>query len=226
MKQNAKNRETTREENPDVVIVKTATAPKLSPRGEGGIVYQIGRVGDVVYIRIEKNEGGGSHSREFVPVSAIRSAFTPAMKKDEHFKSDAFSGTFVGRSQCNSGFLVASLRAERLLTADAEHKGMSRLTGDLDAWETALRKSAALFVDGKPVTVKLHPEPKDTNFRPKRANGVETPGGIPPEVKPDMDDDGDAQNTSPQKGRRAKQPKGEHPAIPEELDGDISLIHS
>lgn len=193
-KQKAKEKEmaaaapTETRENPDVVILKTATAPKLSPRGEGGIVYQIGRVGDAVHVRIEKNEGGGSHSKEFVAVAAIRTAVTPAMRRGEPFKSDALTGAFVGRSQCNSGFLVAALRAEGLFQADPEHKGMSKLTGDLDAWEGSLRGMAPLFVDGAPVTVKLNPEPRDTKFRPKRADGVETPDGDTPQDDAPKDD--------------------------------------
>ncbi len=165
-------------ENPDVVIVKTATAPKLSPRGEGGITYQVGRVGEDVYVRIEKNEGGGSHSREFVGLSAIRGCITPAMGRGEPFKSDALAGAFVGRSQCNSGFLVASLRAEGIFGVDGERKGLSILIGDLDAWEKAAREAAPLLgEDGQPVTAKLHPEPKDTKFRKVEAASGDSTGG-------------------------------------------------
>lgn len=199
-------------ENPDVVIVKTATAPKLSPRGEGGIIYQVGRVGEDVYIRIEKNEGGGSHSKEFVPATAIKAAVTPAMKRGEPFRSDAFIGAFVGRSQCNSGFLVASLRAEGLLTVDGEHRGMSVLTGDLFSWELQMRTASPLLENGRPVTVKLHPEPKETPPpRPKRVKEEETPDG---EVPEDGDDTGEespeeSPDTPPQKGRRGRAPKTE-----------------
>jgi len=199
-KQKAKEKEmaadapTETRENPDVVILKTVTAPKLSPRGEGGVVYQIGRVGDAVHVRIEKNEGGGSHSKEFVAVAAIRAAVTPAMRRGEPFKSDALTSAFVGKSQCNSGFLVAALRAEGLFQADAEHKGMSKLVGDLDAWEKSLQGMVPTFVDGVPATVKLHPEPKDTRFRPKRADGVETPGGDAPQ---DDAPRGDAEGAPP-----------------------------
>jgi hypothetical protein len=210
MKQNAKEKvkeaetkaETQARENPDVVIVKTATAPKLSPRGDGGIAYQIGRVGDAVYVRIEKNDGGGSHSKEFVGVPAIQAAVTPAMRRGAPFKSDALASAFVGKSQCNSGFLVAALRAEGLFQADAEHKGMSKLVGDLDAWERSLREMAPIFVEGVPATVKLHPEPKDTRFRPKRIQGVETPDGESPQSDPPSEGDADAQDGEAKPKRR------------------------
>ena len=167
-------------ENPDVVIVRTATAAKLSPRGEGGITYQVGRVGEDVYLRIERNDGGGRHSREWVPAANIRAALTNPMRRGEPFKSDALARAFVGRSQCNSGFLVAALRAEGLFRPDPEHKGMSKLAGDIDAWEKANRVIEPPLMDGKPETAKLHPEPKETKFKakPEATSDVdETPPG-------------------------------------------------
>ena len=194
--------ETRTQENPDVVIVRTATAPKLSPRGEGGITYQVGRVGLDVYIRIEKNEGGGSFSKEWVPAEKIRAAITSAMRRGEPFKSDALAAAFVGKSQCNSGFLVAALRAEGIFSADAEHKGMSKPAGDLDAWEEQVREAAPLLGDdGQPIiTVKLRPEPKETRFRPKQAaapsdDAPRGDGAGPPSDRPPQDgapQDGDA----------------------------------
>ena len=175
-------KEAAQAENPDVVIVRTATASKLSPRGEGGITYQVGRVGEDVCVRIERNDGGGSHSREFVAASAIRACISPAMRRGEPFKSDALAKAFVGRSQCNSGFLVAALRTEGILRADPERKGMSRLAGDMDAWEKAMREAEPPLVDGKPETVKLHPEPKETKFKAKPKStgdaGEATGGGV------------------------------------------------
>ena len=169
-------------ENPDVLIVRTATASKLSPRGEGGITYQVGRVGEEVHLRIERNDGGGRHSREWVPAANIRAALTNSMRRGEPFKSDALARAFVGRSQCNSGFLVAALRAENLFQADPEHKGMSRLAGDIDAWEKTMRETEPPLVDGRPETAKLHPEPKETKFRPKQAEGgADEPQGDAPQ---------------------------------------------
>jgi hypothetical protein len=169
-KQKAKEVETQTQENPDVVIVKTATAPKLSPRGEGGVTYQVGRVGDDVYIRIEKNHGGGSCSKEWVKTDRLIACISPAMRRGEPFKSDALAAAFVGKSQCNSGFLVASLRDIGVFSVREDRKGMSVLTGDLDAWEKSMREAAPLLDDdGQPLTAKLHAEPKETKFRAKEA---------------------------------------------------------
>jgi hypothetical protein len=169
-KKNTKKATTKAPENPEVTIVRKATAPKLSPRGEGGIDYEVGYVGDDVYIRIAKNHGGGSCSKEWVPAAKIRKALTPAMHGGEPFKSNALASAFVGKSQCNSGFLVAVLRKEGLFQPDVERKSMSRLAGDLDAWELGTRKATPLVGDDKqPLTAKLHPEPKKTSFRQKQA---------------------------------------------------------
>ena len=60
---------------------------------------------------------------------------------------------------------------------------MSKLSGDIDAWEKAMREAEPPLVDGKPETVKLHPEPKETRFRPKRAE-PETPAAGDAEGEP------------------------------------------
>ena len=227
-KSSTKRVETKARENPDVVVVKAATAPKLSPRGEGGIDYQVGRVGADVYVRIERNHGGGSCSKEWVPVDRIRLAITPAMAQGEPFKSDALVPAYVGRSQCNSGFLVAALRAEGLFRPDGEHKGMSRLAGDLEAWEIGMREAAPILGDdGQPVTVRLHPELKETKFRPKQA--VPDPADGQAADAESMPVDGVAGETTPsasenvegerkpilRKVRRIKRQDGEGPDCPD-----------
>lgn len=169
-KKNTKKTTTKAPENPDVTIVRKATAPKLSPRGEGGIDYEVGHVGEDVYIRIAKNHGGGSCSKEWVPAAKIRKALTSAMHGGEPFKSSALASAFVGKSQCNSGFLVAALRKEGLFQPDVERKSMSRLAGDFGAWELGTRKATPLVGDDKkPLMAKLHSEPKKTSFRQKQA---------------------------------------------------------
>lgn len=210
-----KGRDATMAENPDVVILKTATAPKLSPRGEGGLVYQVGRVGNAVYVRIKKNDGGGSHSHEWVPAEKILAALPQAMRRGQPTASDVLASAYVGRSQCNSGFLVAALRAEGLFSADAEHKGMSKLTGDLDAWHEAMRVAEPPLVDGSPETAKLHPEPKDTKFRSMRAEGVETPDVEAPQT--DAETEGESEDPPkpfPRKLRRIKRPDDDAPRDP------------
>jgi len=211
-------KEATPGDNPDVVILKAAEAPKLSPRGEGGIAYQIGMCAGSLYARIEKNHGGGSCSKEWVPVERIRTAFSPAMKRGEPFKSHALASAFVGRSQCNSGFLVAGLRAEGIFSPDEKRNGLSKLTGDIDGWEKQMRGAAPLLGDdGQPVTVKLHPEPKETKFCPKAQTG----GGSPAA-------DGTAPDgqEKPKLKLRIKKKASEPPTTPPDAAPDAESDHA
>ena len=178
--------ETPRADNPDVVITKAdGRAAKLSPRGEGDIHYQTGRVADEAYLRIAGNDSGGRHSKEWIPLSAIRDAMSAAMMRGEPFKSTAMDGAFKGRSQNNSGFLTAALRAEGLFAADAEHKGMSRVAGDIDAWEKAMHEAMPVLKDdGHPLTMPLHPPSPETKFRPARKKNEAAQAGdaTPPDA--------------------------------------------
>ncbi len=85
---------------------------------------------------------------------------------------------FKVQSQCNSGFLMAALRAEGLFASDPEHKGLSILAGDIDVWEKSMREKEPPLVDGKPETAPLHPAPPETKFKAKAkasAEGDDTP---------------------------------------------------
>jgi len=127
--------------------------------------------GEEIFIRISENFGGGRHSKEWLPAAAIRDTMSKSMQRGEPFKSTAMTAAFKGKSQNNSGFLVAALRAEGLFAEDETHKGMSRLAGDFDSWEKAMREAAPILKeDGQPETAKLHPEPKETRFKPKQVD--------------------------------------------------------
>jgi|GEM_PF-6251352 len=100
-------------ENPDVAIVRRATAPKLSPRGEGGIDYEVGRVGGDVYVRIEKNHGGGSCSKEWVPFPVMGCGFDSRLA--HHFISPGRMK--VWRSYRGNARLFASRRVKEVMLA-------------------------------------------------------------------------------------------------------------
>ena len=46
-----------------VTVLRTGTATKLSPRGNGQLTYQVGRMDDTVLLRISGNESSGRFSR-------------------------------------------------------------------------------------------------------------------------------------------------------------------
>ena len=122
---------------PFVTVLKSATAGKLSPRGDGEIIYMVGVLDGKAYVRIADNNSGGRHSKEWLPVDAIRKAFTKSMLACNTFKSNSFAEAFKSQSNNNSGFLVAILRKEGLFVADEKKPHLTRLASSeaLDVWE-------------------------------------------------------------------------------------------
>jgi hypothetical protein len=125
---------------PMVTILKTVETEKLSPRGDGKLVYQICRRGDTVYLRLYKNEQAGRMSTELVPVSALRRALSKVPKGEKLFKSSILAEAWVGRSSTNPGFGCACLKNEGVLVSDPEKKGMLKLAepSALEQWEAAI----------------------------------------------------------------------------------------
>lgn len=128
-------------QNTLVTIIKTGTAAKLSPRGDGQLTFQVGRVGDVVHVRIFHNESAGRFSKEWVSIGALRAALGKLPKNQPHFKAaTGLRPAWKGQSACNSGFGAAILKSEAVLVPDVEKKGMLRLAAAdaLDKWEQAM----------------------------------------------------------------------------------------
>ena len=126
-----------------VTVLRTGHAPKLNPARSGGaITYQVGRIegrgAAGVVIRLKDNEGGGQFSREWVPFERLRACFAPGVLAGQPWKAHALDGAFKGRSSTNAGFLTAVIRAEGLAYEDGDHRGMSLLCGDFDAWTRAV----------------------------------------------------------------------------------------
>ena len=173
---------------PFVTVIKTAGAAKLSPRGEGEIIYMVGVLEGKVFLRIADNSSGGRHSKEWLPVEAIRKSFTTAMLTCQPFKSHVFAEAFKGKSNNNSGFLIAILRVEQVLVGDKEKKGMTVLAaqGALEKWE---RGVLALPIPKDAQRLPLHP-PKPVNLFKKKDDS----GSNPPETDdaPEEVDSGDS----------------------------------
>lgn len=160
---------------PMVAIVKTANAPKLSPRGDGQLTYQVGRMADTVLIRISGNESAGRFSKEWVAVAAIRKTLASQPKGTDLFKcAHVLRGAWKGKSACNGGFAGSILKTEGVFAADPEKKGMVRLTAPtaLDDWEL---KMLAIKVPKDAERVPLIPPKPLPNFvrrSPKPASEV------------------------------------------------------
>lgn len=175
----AASRADTAAAGPMVTVLKTATASKLSPKGDGLLTYRVGRMDDGILVQIHANESSGRFSKEWVSVAAIRAALAGLPKGTALFKGTlVLKPAWKGQSSCNGGFGAAILKSEGVFVSDAEKKGMMKLAspGALDAWEESM---LALKVPGDAERVPLNPPKPVPNFakRPaKPADGGTTHG--------------------------------------------------
>lgn len=144
-------------------LIREAFAPKLSPRSNGRIKYQIltDQSRQTLFLRIAGNEGGGQFSDEAVPVQALRSCVNqhPA---DQPMRAAALKSAFVGRSSNQPPFGAAILLAEGLLQRDSERAGVLIDGSSWQAWADA--QMAAAVGDLSEVKVGkelvIRPEPR------------------------------------------------------------------
>lgn len=173
-KEEAASASSTEETGPMVTVLKEAQTSKLSPRGDGQLTYQVGRMDDTVLLRISGNESSGRFSKEWVTADAIRNSLTQLPKGVESFKGAlALKSAWNGRSSCNSGFGAAILKAEGVFAADEDpkKKGMLTLSAPdaLDAWE---KNVLAMKVQKDAEQAPLHP-PKPKPFFAKKKDDAE-----------------------------------------------------
>jgi len=152
-----------------VTVLKTTEAPKLSPRGDGKLTYQVGRLDETVLLRICGNESSGRFSKEWVDTEAIRKSLAQLPKDAKCFKGAlALKSAWQGRSSCNGGFGAAILKAEGIFVAetDQKKKGMLKLSSAdaLDKWE---KEVLSIAVPKDAEQLPLHP-PKPTPFFAKK----------------------------------------------------------
>jgi hypothetical protein len=157
-----------------VTILKTVETKKLSPRGEGKLVYQISRRGETVYLRLFKNESSGRMSTEHVPVAALRRALSKVPKGEKLFKSSILAEAWTGRSSTNPGFGCACLKNEGVLVSDPEKKGMLALASAdaLERWEQSI---LALPIPKDAEQVPLHPPTATPFFAKKKVDAKGVP---------------------------------------------------
>jgi len=161
---------------PMVTVLKTATASKLSPKGDGLLTYRVGRMENEILVQIYANESSGRFSKEWVSVAAIRAAIAGLPKGAALFKGTlVLKPAWKGQSSCNGGFGAAILKSEGVFVSDAEKKGMMRLAspGALDAWEESM---LALKVPGDAEPVPLNPPKPVPNFAKRPAKPADGGG--------------------------------------------------
>ncbi|MDW1499956.1 hypothetical protein WL049_19145 [Vibrio alginolyticus] len=96
-------------------IVREGKAKKLSPKTENHVFYQIAlhNKENELYIRMSGNEGGGLHSKEWIPLKDITAVLD--VQGDKPFKSSVMKCVFSGQSANNAGFMAAFCRGLGLI---------------------------------------------------------------------------------------------------------------
>ncbi|EIZ0312015.1 TPA: hypothetical protein I7287_17645 [Vibrio parahaemolyticus] len=96
-------------------IVRESKAKKLSPKTENHVFYEIAIHGEEneLYIRMSGNEGGGLHSKEWIPLKDITAVLD--VQGDKPFKSSVMKCVFSGQSANNAGFMAACCRGLGLI---------------------------------------------------------------------------------------------------------------
>ncbi|SGZ20493.1 hypothetical protein [Moritella viscosa] len=92
-------------------IVLSGKGEKLSPKTDNNVFFDLAKNdGDgELYLRISSNEGGGLHSKEWVPLQSIITILDEQAQKP--FKSTVLKSVFTSSSANNSGFLAGVLRS-------------------------------------------------------------------------------------------------------------------
>ncbi|MBS9916615.1 hypothetical protein J4H10_19695 [Vibrio alginolyticus] len=96
-------------------IVREGKAKKLSPKTENHVFYEIAIHDEEneLYIRMSGNEGGGLHSKEWIPLKDITAVLD--VQGDKLFKSSVLKCVFSGQSANNAGFMAACCRGLGLI---------------------------------------------------------------------------------------------------------------
>jgi hypothetical protein len=160
---------TSKTQEPMVTVIKKATASKLSPRGDGKLFYQVGRIGDNILLRISGNDSSGRFSKEWVGCEALQDSLNRLGNLKAFKGAVALKSAWKGKSSCNSGFGAGILKAEGVFTThpDPKKKGMLCLSSPdaLAVWE---QKMLELPIPKDAETVLLHPPKPIPNFLKKK----------------------------------------------------------
>lgn len=96
------------------LVIDEAKALKLSPKTTNHVLYQLAVKDEdkTLHLRMTGNEGGGLHSKEWIPLNAIFDLIEPL--GIEPISSTYLKPLFAKGSANNAGFLAAVLRSKEL----------------------------------------------------------------------------------------------------------------
>jgi hypothetical protein len=164
---------------PATKVLRAGVADKLSGRSLGAIHYEVGEDADgEVKLRLTRNEGGGTFSKEWLSLPRIAEAVAEPDQAGRSFHATRLKSAFAGRSTNNAPFLAAALVAEGLLAKSDEEtrKVMLRVARAPESWPDALRQ-------GKPLgkLARRQIERSEPVEGPKADEAEESPGDDEPE---------------------------------------------
>lgn len=92
-------------------VVLSGKGKKLSPKTDNHVFFDLAKHDEdgELYLRLSGNEGGGLHSKEWVPLQSILTILDEQGQKP--FKSTVLKSVFSGSSANNTGFLGGVLRS-------------------------------------------------------------------------------------------------------------------
>lgn len=113
------------------LIIERGEAAKLSPKSAGKIYFQFAKSSedDALYLRIDSNDGGGLHSREWINFQKVIDTISP--QTGSPFKSTLLRTCMKGKSSNNASFLAAILRSPEIgLIKASERSAFQHLLAD------------------------------------------------------------------------------------------------
>lgn len=118
------------------ILIEDGKALKLSPKMKNHVFFELGQNSEdqKLYLRMTGNEGGGLHSKLWLPLDGIIELLDS--RKDNVLKSATLKPIFTSSASSNNcGFLAAVLRCKEigLLTPTNEGVFYHRLHTDYDA---------------------------------------------------------------------------------------------
>lgn len=111
---------------PALRVIKSAMCTSLNGKSQHTYNISIDPHGEI-FLYITQSSGGGYWSREPVPMSAIQKLLAD-VPSDQSITSFLLHPLFSGKSQNNSGFMWAVLKAEGLVELVTDNPRVYRLT--------------------------------------------------------------------------------------------------
>ena len=132
----------------DIRILKVASCTSVS--GKSMLTYHIGCTAESdIQFRIYENTAAGFFSKEWLSLDSIQQAIA---KGDKSFTSFALHPLFRGKSQNNTGFLLAVLLAEGLVKPSEKKRcyELAEVSRFMDKIKPLIDSKTSLTDDDKP----------------------------------------------------------------------------